>query len=80
MEPRASAPARRLLAVKRRADETAPLFAENWHSDWSFQDRPPAGTCLFGITIPPVGGNTEFSNQHAALDAERVEHAAEVGG
>ena len=58
-----------VIAVKRRADETSPLFAENWHSDWSFQARPPAGTCLFGITIPPVGGNTEFSNQHAALDA-----------
>ena len=58
-----------VIAVKRRADETAPLFAENWHSDWSFQAQPPAGTCLFGITIPPVGGNTEFSNQHAALDA-----------
>ncbi|HMQ20621.1 MAG TPA: TauD/TfdA family dioxygenase, partial [Sphingopyxis sp.] len=58
-----------VIAVKRRADETAPLFAENWHSDWSFQARPPAGTCLFGITIPPVGGNTEFANQHAALDA-----------
>ncbi|WP_332818308.1 TauD/TfdA dioxygenase family protein [Sphingopyxis sp.] len=58
-----------VIAVKRRADETSPLFAENWHSDWSFQARPPAGTCLFGITIPPVGGNTEFANQHAALDA-----------
>jgi len=58
-----------IIAVKRRADETAPLFAENWHSDWSFQARPPAGTCLFGITIPPVGGNTEFANQHAALAA-----------
>lgn len=58
-----------IIAVKRRADETSPLFAENWHSDWSFQARPPAGTCLFGITIPPVGGNTEFVNQHSALDA-----------
>jgi taurine dioxygenase len=58
-----------IIAVKRRADETAPLFAENWHSDWSFQARPPAGTCLFGLTIPPVGGNTHFANQHAALDA-----------
>ncbi len=58
-----------VIAVKRRADETSPLFAENWHSDWSFQARPPAGTCLFGIAIPPVGGNTEFANQHAALDA-----------
>ncbi len=58
-----------VIAVRRRADETAPLFAENWHSDWSFQTRPPAGTCLYGITIPPVGGDTLFVNQHAALDA-----------
>jgi len=58
-----------VIAVKRLADERSPLFAENWHSDWSFQARPPAGTCLYGITIPPVGGDTLFANQHAALDA-----------
>ena len=34
--------------MRRDADETAPLFAENWHSDWSFQAHPPSGTCLFG--------------------------------
>ncbi len=70
---------RHVIAVKRRADETAPIFAENWHSDWSFQAAPPAGTCLYGITIPPHGGDTHFANQHAALDAmpaalrERIE-------
>jgi taurine dioxygenase len=58
-----------VIAVKRLAEERSPLFAENWHSDWSFQARPPAGTCLYGITIPPVGGDTLFANQHAALDA-----------
>ena len=58
-----------VIAVQRKADETSPLFAENWHSDWSFQARPPAGTCLYGITIPPEGGDTLFANQHAALEA-----------
>lgn len=58
-----------IAAIKRTATETAPLFAQNWHSDWSFLEQPPAGTCLFGITIPPVGGDTLFANQHAALDA-----------
>jgi taurine dioxygenase len=58
-----------VIAIRRRADETAPLFAETFHSDWSFQERPPAGTCLYGITIPPVGGDTLFADQHAALDA-----------
>ena len=69
-----------VIAVKRMADETAPLFAENWHSDWSFQARPPAGTCLYGITIPPVGGDTLFANQHAALDAMPKEMRAKLEG
>ena len=58
-----------IIAVARTADETSPLFAENWHSDWSFQAVPPAGTCLYGIIIPPVGGDTLYANQHMALDA-----------
>jgi len=57
-----------IIAVKREANEAAPVFAENWHTDWSFQATPPAGTCLYGITIPPVGGDTHFANQHLALE------------
>ena len=57
-----------IIAVKREADETSPIFAESWHTDWSFQEKPPAGTCLFGITIPPHGGDTHFANQHLALE------------
>jgi len=57
-----------IIAVKRAADETAPIFAESWHTDWSFQEVPPAGTCLYGITIPPEGGDTLFVNQHLALE------------
>lgn len=55
-----------IIAVQRRAKETTKLFAENWHTDWSFQKNPPAGTCLFGITIPPMGGDTLFVNQEKA--------------
>ena len=58
-----------IAAIRREADEQTPLFAENWHADWSFQARPPAGTCLLAIDIPPVGGDTLFANQHAAWDA-----------
>ena len=57
-----------IVAIERKADEQAPLFAESWHSDWSFQEVPPAGTCLYGITIPPVGGQTGFVNQHLAYE------------
>jgi taurine dioxygenase len=58
-----------VIAVERLADEQAPLFADNWHTDWSFQATPPSGTCLRAVEIPPVGGATLFINQHAALDA-----------
>ena len=57
-----------IAAIQRNADETTPIFAENLHSDWSCLDVPPAGTCLFGITIPPMGGNTLFADQVAAYE------------
>ncbi len=58
-----------VIAVERAANEDGPAFAANvWHTDWSFQAVPPAGTCLYGLTIPPCGGDTLFSNQHLALE------------
>jgi taurine dioxygenase len=61
------APENPVVALTRRADETSPVFAETWHSDWSFMEKPPIGTCLYSLTIPPVGGDTSFINQEKAL-------------
>ncbi|MFC0589191.1 TauD/TfdA dioxygenase family protein [Novosphingobium aquiterrae] len=58
-----------IAAIRREADEQSPLFAENWHTDWSFQARPPSGTCLNAVDIPPVGGDTLYANQHLAWEA-----------
>lgn len=69
-----------VIAVRRAADEKSPLFAENFHSDWSFQARPPAGTCLRSVVVPPTGGDTLFANQHAALDAMPPEMRARFEG
>ena len=55
--------------VRREADEQTPIFAETWHSDWSFLAHPPAATVLYGDVIPPVGGDTLFANQYAAYEA-----------
>ena len=55
--------------VRREADETSSIFADNWHSDWSFLPSPPAATLLYGDVIPPVGGDTLFANQYDAWDA-----------
>ena len=58
-----------VVEVKREALEKSKLFAETWHSDWSFLPTPPAGTVLYGEVIPPVGGDTLFADQYAAFDA-----------
>lgn len=58
-----------IAAILREADEKTPLFAENWHSDWSFLNAPPAGTCLLAVDIPPHGGDTMFADQVAAFAA-----------
>jgi taurine dioxygenase len=58
----------RVVQVRREADEKTPVFAETWHSDWSFLGTPPAGTVLYGNVIPPAGGDTLFANQYAAWD------------
>jgi taurine dioxygenase len=59
----------RVVEVRREATETTPIFAEAWHSDWSFLSSSPAGTLLYGKVIPPIGGDTLFADQHAAYDA-----------
>lgn len=57
-----------IAAIRREADEQSPLFAENWHTDWSFQARPPSGTCLNAVDIPAHGGDTLYANQHLAWE------------
>ncbi len=57
-----------VAAIQRNADEKTTIFAEVFHTDWSFMPIPPAGTALYGITIPPVGGNTLFADQVLAYE------------
>jgi len=57
-----------IAQVRRDADETTKIFAEAWHSDWSFLPLPPQATLLYGNVIPPVGGDTLFANQYAAWE------------
>ena len=40
-----------------------------WHTDVTFMPRPPAGSILRAVVIPPSGGDTVFSNQQAAFEA-----------
>lgn len=58
-----------IAAVRREANDTNPIFAEHWHSDWSFLEKPPTGTILYSVDIPPHGGDTHFSNQHLSFES-----------
>ncbi|MGA0602721.1 TauD/TfdA dioxygenase family protein [Caulobacter sp. KR2-114] len=58
-----------VLELRREPDETAKNFGAGWHSDWSFQARPPAGTILHGQEVPLVGGDTLFADCRRAWDS-----------
>jgi len=40
-----------------------------WHTDSSFRHVPAGASLLYGRTIAPIGGHTEFADQRAAYDA-----------
>ncbi len=62
-----------VISVIKEADERRTAnFGGNWHSDWSFQERPPSFTLLHARDLPPVGGDTMFANQHLAWEALSV--------
>ena len=40
-----------------------------WHSDVSFRKKPAMFSILYGIEVPPLGGDTVFTNMTLAYDA-----------
>jgi taurine dioxygenase len=58
-----------VLELRRDPDEKATNFGAGWHSDWSFQETPPAATLLHSEVVPPVGGDTLFCDCARAYEA-----------
>jgi len=58
-----------ILEVRREPDEKVSVFGSAWHSDWSFQETPPAATILHAKEVPPVGGDTLYADTAAAFAA-----------
>ena len=58
-----------VVHVVKEADEKAPfVFGGAWHTDWTFQERPPAFTLLYGQDIPSYGGDTCYANLALAYE------------
>jgi taurine dioxygenase len=43
-------------------------FGQQWHSDLSYTLQPALGSVLHALKIPPVGGDTLFSNMYLAYE------------
>ena len=43
-------------------------WGENWHSDVSYNEEPTLAVILKSVEIPPIGGDTMFSNMELAWE------------
>jgi taurine dioxygenase len=56
--------------VLKEASDVVPLiFGGTWHTDSAFLKEPPALSILYGIDIPPFGGDTWWANAALAYQA-----------
>lgn len=59
-----------LQRVVKEAEESVPMvFGGNWHTDSPFLERPPGISILYGVDIPPYGGDTLWANTQLAYEA-----------
>ena len=56
-----------IVEIRKEPHETV-NFGGTWHSDTTYQPRPPAATLLYAKEVPPYGGDTLFANQYLAYE------------
>ena len=52
--------------IKEAGAEVAMIFGSGWHTDSAFLPQPPAISMLYGVDIPPYGGDTIWANSALA--------------
>jgi alpha-ketoglutarate-dependent taurine dioxygenase len=52
--------------IKEADAKVAIIFGSGWHTDSPFLPRPPAISMLYGVDIPPYGGDTIWANSALA--------------
>lgn len=60
-------------------DSTDNGFADVWHTDVTFMKRPPLGSILRSVILPPSGGDTNWADSQVAYEslAEPVRQLAD---
>jgi alpha-ketoglutarate-dependent taurine dioxygenase len=53
--------------VKEADQKTKLIFGGDWHTDSPFLERPPSISLLYGLDIPPYGGDTMWANTRLAF-------------
>lgn len=61
-----------VIEVIKKPNETI-NFGGLWHTDTSYLETPPMGSILYAKEVPPVGGDTLFSNMYMAYEALPIE-------
>ena len=55
--------------IKESNEKSQHTFGSGWHTDFTFQKKPPARTLLYALDVPPKGGDTLFANLQDAYES-----------
>lgn len=51
-----------------------------WHADLTWQNNPPAATCLYAVDVPEVGGDTMWASMATAFESLSPSIRSYLGG
>mgnify|MGYP003340163969 FL=1 len=56
-----------IVRIRRTPGDTQ-IVGEDWHADTTCMAEPPSGAVLYGVDVPPYGGDTLFANGYLAYE------------
>ena len=59
----------KVTPIVKEASDDKNFGGGGFHADTTYLPDPPVATMLYGVDIPPYGGDTLFANMYAAYDA-----------